>query len=303
MRSKFAGIWPALLTPLAEDGSPNLHQVEKLVELFIDQQLDGLYVLGSTGQWPLLRTEERQAVAERVMQTAGGRIPVIVHVGAATTEDAVDLARHAAQIGADGISSVAPIYYAYGSDAVFEHYRRIGAASELPFFIYHLARGNQPTLDPHVYAERLLALPHVAGMKITDPDLHQFGLIHTYTGNRLTLFSGLDELMCQAAVSGAAGAIGTFYNLWGKPCQKVRQAFVAGDFLLGRQFMLTFQQAIAEIVSKGSIWGFLQVAMRLKYAIEIGKPRPPLGLADPLWKKNDVERLISMVEQATPVSA
>jgi N-acetylneuraminate lyase len=292
----FRGIWPAILTPLTEAGEPNLPAVEQLVELFASQGLGGLYILGSTGQWPLLPIEQRQAVAERVVRTAAGRIPVMIHVGAVATDDAVQLARHAARIGADAVSSVAPIYYSFGPDVVFDHYRRIGAATDLPLFIYHLSTTNQLALDSRDYAERLLAVPHIGGMKITDRDLYQFGLIHAFTGGRLVLFSGADEVMCQAALSGAAGAIGTFYNLWGPTCQAARKLFVNGNFEAGRRFMLTFQRTIAAVLASGSIWTFLRSAMRLKYGIDVGMPRPPLGLLEKPWPDAQVEKLIAQVD-------
>jgi N-acetylneuraminate lyase len=297
MTTNFSGIWPAMLTPLTEAGEPNHDQIEKLVELFVRQKLGGLYILGSTGQWPLLTLEQRRAAAERVVKTAAGRIPVIVHVGAVATDDAVALARHAAQIGADGVSAVTPIYYPASPDVVFEHYRRIGAATELPLFVYHLSVVNQITLDPREYAERVLTLPHIAGMKITDRDLYQFGQIHIFTRERLQLFSGADEVFCQAALSGAVGAIGTFYNLWGPTCQAARKAFVDGSFEVGRSFMLAFQSAIGQVLRSQSVWTFLRTAMRIKYGIAIGAPRAPLGVLDKPWKEDDVMRIIALVEE------
>jgi N-acetylneuraminate lyase len=287
-----------MLTPLTATGEPDLAEVEKLVELFLRQKLDGLYILGSTGQWPLLRPEHRQAVTERVVRVAARRIPVMVHVGAASTDEAAALARHAARVGADAVSSVAPIYYSAGTDVIFEHYRRIGSASDLPFFVYHFGPANQLALDPREYAERLLAVPHIAGMKITDHDLYQFGLLQTFTRGRLVLFSGVDELLCHAALSGASGAIGTFYNLWGPPCQAVRRAFMSGHVEAARHFMLTFQRVIAEIGRAGSPWGFLHAAMRWKYDINVGPARAPLGLADRPWSDPDVERLVRAMEDA-----
>jgi N-acetylneuraminate lyase len=298
MQAKFTGVWPAFLTPLTEAGEPNHEQIEKLVELFIKQKLGGLYVLGSTGQWPLLSMEQRRAVAERIIKTTAQRIRVIVHVGAIATDDAVALAKHAAKIGADGVSSVTPIYYPAGADAVFEHYRRIGAATDLPLFIYHLSVVNQLALDPRDYAERLLALPHIAGMKYTDRDLYQFGLIHGFTRDRLIMFSGADELMCQAAVTGAVGAIGTFYNIFGPTCQSVRDAFVAGSFDTGRRFMLAFQSVIDQVLRSGSVWSFFRTAMQLRYKIDIGPPRAPLGMLDKTWKEAEVERLSTRIEEA-----
>src|SRR6516164_5758426 len=105
MTKTFGGVWPAVLTPFA-DGRPALAVLERLTDLFARQGLGGLYVGGSTGQWPLLTADERRAIAECVVRAAAGRIPVMVHVGAASTAEAVALARHAAQVGADAVSAV-----------------------------------------------------------------------------------------------------------------------------------------------------------------------------------------------------
>ncbi len=296
----YHGTWPAFLTPFDAQGKPSLSAVEQLTELYVSQKLGGLYVLGSTGQWPLLTIQERFAVAERVVSTVKKRIPVIVHVGAVTTEDAEALARHAAKIGADGVSAVAPIYYSFSSDMVFEHYRRIGEASSLPLYVYHLSSVNQLRIAPKDYAERLLSIPHVAGMKITDGDLFQFGLIHAHTRGKLMLFSGADEVLCQAALSGATAAIGSFYNIFGVECQKARATFVAGNIEAGLSFMQGFQQMISAVLQSGSIWTFFRAAMQRRFQIDIGQSRAPLGICDKPWETAEVDRLIRLVTDATP---
>lgn len=296
MMHKYRGLWPAMLTPFDSAGHPALGETEKLVELFVQQKLDGLYLLGSTGQGPLLSVPQRQAVTECVIRTAAGRIPVMVHVGAVSTDDSVALAEHASRIGADAISSVGPIYYRAAPDTVFEHYRRIGAAGGLPFFVYHLSLVNTLSLGGREYVDRLLGLPNIAGMKFTDHDLYQLGLICAYAGDRLHVFSGADELLCQAAMSGACGAIGTFYNVWGPTCRAARQAFVGGSVLAGSRFMTAFQLAIDEILASQSMWTFLRAAMRIKYGIDIGPCRAPLGITERPWQDGDVERLLASVE-------
>jgi N-acetylneuraminate lyase len=295
MTTRFGGLWPAMLTPTTADGRPSLPACEQLVDLFARQRLGGIYLVGSTGQWPLYTVEERKAVAECVVRATAGRLPVMVHVGAVTTADAVALAEHAARVGADAVSAVGPIYYPHKADAVFEYYRRVATATDLPFFAYHLSVAGRMAVGPREYADRLLAIPNVAGMKITDHDLYAFGLIHAHAGDRLTLFSGADELMCHAVLSGAVGAIGTFYNVWGPACNVAREATAAGDVAAGRAFMLRFQTAIADVLGAGS-WSFLRAAVRLKYGIEVGMPRPPLGAADAAWADADVRRVLDLVD-------
>jgi N-acetylneuraminate lyase len=295
MPPPFAGVWPAMLTPTTPDGDPDLAGCERLVDLFAGQKLGGIYLVGSTGGWPLFTAPERKRIAETVVKAAAGRIPVMVHVGAVSTADAVELAEHAAAVGADAVSAVGPIYFKHPADVTFQFYRRLGAATPLPLFAYHLSGVNQSALGPREVAARLLDIPTLAGMKITDHDLYPFGLIHGVAGDRLRLFSGADEVMCHAVLSGACGAIGTFYNLFGPACAAARAATAAGDVAAGREFMLRFQSVIADILA-GGMWSFLRAGMRLKYGIDVGMPRPPLGSADGVWHEEQVRELVRRVD-------
>lgn len=298
MPANFAGLWPAVITPMDDEGRVSLETLERMIQLYVAQGLDGLYITGSTGQWPLLTLEERQEIAACAMRVTAGRIPVMVHVGATTTNDAVLLACHARSINADAVSTVAPIYYSHSADVVFDFYRAVGAATDLPLFVYHLSIVNTLRLGPAEYVERLLKLPNIAGMKITDIDLYQFGLLHSHSAGRLQLFSGADEVMGHAVLSGACGAIGTFYNLWGPACKKARQAIAAGDVEFGRRFMLRFQTAISRVIRSGSIWSFIRAAMQLEHGIDIGRPRAPLGAMDQPWDPADVREIVRSVNAA-----
>ena len=292
------GVWPAMLTPVTEAGEQNLEILDKLVNTLIDEGLDGLYLLGSTGQGPTFSLEARKMIAERALRTARERIPIIVHVGCVATQDSVELARHAAQCGADGISAVPPIYYMTNADGVFAHYRAIGSATDLPFFPYHHTMFGEATLADPSYTDRLMEIPHIAGMKITVRDLFIFSLINERTGGKLQLFSGADELICHAAVSGSCGAIGTFYNLWGPACQRARQAMVDGEFEKARSFMAVFHGTLDRILNSGSPVGFVRAAMRLKYGVEIGPGRTPAYYTTSSWDEREVRQLMEQVEQA-----
>src|SRR5690606_10569005 len=111
MKNHFTGLWPAMFTPVDASGAPAMDQVEKLVELLIGQGLDGLYILGSTGQGVLFTEEQRKAVAEVVTRVNSDRVPIMVQVGSMTTAESVRLAEHAESCGASAISSVGPIYF------------------------------------------------------------------------------------------------------------------------------------------------------------------------------------------------
>jgi hypothetical protein len=101
------------------------------------------------------------------------------------------------------------------------------------------------------------------------------------------------------ALRGAIGAIGTFYNLFGPSCKRAREAMVAGNVDFAFRFMQRFQQTISEVLGTGSTWSFLRAAMQMKYKIDIGMPRPPLGSCDKPWAEADVRKYIALVDEAT----
>ena len=288
------GVWPAMFTPVDREGDPALDQLEKLVQLFLKQRLDGLYILGSTGQGFLLTEAQRIAVARRVLEIVQGKLPVIVQVGALNTRESVRLAQAAQQDGAYGVSSVGPIYYGVSPDNVLAHYAAIGSSTDIPFFPYHI--GNQSFFQGNAreYIKKILNLPNIQGMKLTTQNLYEISLIHNFSQGKLTLFSGADELLCQATLCGTAGAIGSYFNLWGEECQYVREAFINGNFELGNRFMLTFQDIIYHTIPQ--VWTFFRQAILMKYSIDIGCVNPPLGLNGEDWSEQEIIRILDRME-------
>lgn len=296
MKEKFKGLWPAMFTPVLENGEPALHQLEKLVELLISQELDGLYILGSTGQGVLFTEEQRKVVTKVVCEVASGRIPIMVQVGSLTTDESIRLAKHAEKCGVDGISSVGPIYFSGGADMALEHYKRIATATGLPFFPYQLGDNSIPG-DTISFVKRLIDIPNVAGMKLTTNQLLEISAIHNYAGDRLKLFSGSDELICHASLCGTVGAIGSTYNLWGVICKQIVIEFMNGNYQLTREFMLSFQKTIQSILP--NIWTFFRKAMLLKYKIDIGPAKAPLGNTNTEWKDEVVLDISEKIESVT----
>jgi N-acetylneuraminate lyase len=293
MKEKFKGLWPAMVTPVLDSGEPAYEEIEKLVEIFISQQLDGLYILGSTGQGLLFTEEQRKKATEVVSKTSAGRIPVIVHVGSLTTAESIRLAQHAEKCGVDGISSVPPIYYTGNADTALEHYSRIAESTSLPFFPYQLGDNSIPG-DVHSFIERLLEIPNITGMKLTTNQLLNISSVHNQAGDRLKLFSGSDELFCHATLCGSVGAIGTFYNIWGVACKHVMSEFVNGNYRLGKEFMLAFQEVIELVLPNA--WTFIRKAMLLKYNIEIGQTKGPLGNSQKGWQDDQVREILEKIE-------
>src|SRR3712207_2183019 len=134
----FRGLMPAMVTPFDERGEVDLEATEAVVERFVEAGVDGISPLGSTGEFSHLTLEERKRFAGEVVGIAAGRVPVVVGVGATGTREAVELARHAEEAGADGVLVVSPFYWKVGEEALFEHFDAVARAVGIPVLIYNL---------------------------------------------------------------------------------------------------------------------------------------------------------------------
>ena len=293
------GVWPAMFTPMTDEKEPNPAMIDKLLDALIEEGADGIYLLGATGQGMGFGLEQRKQVTEQVARQLVGRASLIVHVGCVATEDAIELAQHAAECGVDGVSAVPPVYFPSNADVEMEHYHRIASAAQLPFFPYvnTMATGDPP-LPEIDYVNRLLELPNIAGVKYTTRNLYTLGLVQLYGDGKLKIFSGSDEVVCLAPICAAYGAIGTNYNYWGKAVRKVWNAVLKGDVDLARQFQRVFHAAIDVLLRSGSFYGFCRVAMRIRHGIEIGPGRVPYCAIGKSWSEDEVRRILNKVDEA-----
>jgi len=206
-----AGVYTALFTPFKKDLSLNEEMVEKLVEYGIAKGVRGFYLTGGTGEGLLMSVEERARVYARAAKAARGRAKLIAHVGCVNTDDAVELARRAAKAGCDWVSSVPPVYYGQKPDDVYNHYKLISSATDLPFLIYAANGGN---VDP-VRDVRYFDLPNVKGMKYTGTDFYSVQRLKKRLGKDAVFFSGSDQHMVAAMAFADvfSGSIGTVQNV------------------------------------------------------------------------------------------
>ncbi|HUW12966.1 MAG TPA: dihydrodipicolinate synthase family protein, partial [Anaerolineae bacterium] len=167
--STFAGIWPALVTPFTPDDSVNTAMLRRLVDRFASRNMDGLYICGSTGEGLFMSTHERELVTETVLNQAQGRLPVIVHVGAAATVDAVRLAGHADACGAAGISAILPPVSSNPRSIALHFDSIASAAPDLPF----LPCVFGGPLDAVALMSDLRHIPNLGGTKYYGPNMYE----------------------------------------------------------------------------------------------------------------------------------
>jgi N-acetylneuraminate lyase len=262
------------MTPLTDQDQINVAVTRRLVDYLIEREIGGLYVCGGTGEGVLLPNEVRKTMAETAIEQANGRVPVIVHVGATATADAVALARHAQEIGADGVAAVPPFYYNVGFRAIKEHYALIAGASALPLYLYYIPGATGVNLTADQMWE-LCQLSNVAGFKYTAFDMYLLEQIFSLAQGTLNVFSGPDQLFAPMLTVGVDGAIGTTYNLLPRHFVRIYQAHQRGDIAKARRLQSQANRVIDTFIRYGGLSAAKEMMRMIGF--DCGTCRRPLG--------------------------
>jgi N-acetylneuraminate lyase len=205
-------ILPALVTPLTPDGDLDVTSTERLIDHLYKKGVGGLYVTGSTGEGIYLDFEIRKRIAEVAVRLSKGRGNVIVHVGAVQAAKAIELADHAAGVGADAVSSIPPFAGGYSWDEANCFYTALARSSKLPVIAYYIPglTGQQRSLEE---LASLLTIPNIAGYKFTEYNLYTMQRLLARFGPDQIMYNGPDEMLALGLQFGAHGGIGTTYNI------------------------------------------------------------------------------------------
>ncbi|RLN72940.1 hypothetical protein BBJ28_00011687 [Nothophytophthora sp. Chile5] len=228
----FEGVYTALVTPFTADGSAvDYASLEKLVEWQIQEGIDGLVPMGSTGENTLVSDEERLRVIETVVNCVNGRVPVIAGTGALSTDGAVNLAREAKRIGADACLVIAPPYVRASQRGLYEHFRRVAGVG-LPVMIYDNPNRSGVALTPQTIAE-LAKVPGIAAIKDATGSLDHTVEIMALCD--LPVISASDNLALPMMAVGAVGVMSILSNAAPSRVLAITRAVQKGDFEAARK--------------------------------------------------------------------
>src|SRR5688500_1398313 len=168
------GALAAAVTPLAGERLDE-EAVQPYVEFLTGAGLDGLLVLGTTGEGILFGVDERRRVLESYVAAAAGRLQVAAHCGAQSTADTVALAAHAREAGAAAVAVIGPPYFGLDERALLEHFVEAAAAcAPLPFYVYEFERASGYAVPLTVLHELRGRAPNLAGLKVSDAPFERF---------------------------------------------------------------------------------------------------------------------------------
>lgn len=273
------GVIPALVTPSDSEGNLDLEPIPALVDFTLQRGVSGFFVGGSTGEGFGLYADERKQLSEAVVNEVGGNVPVIIHIGSMNYRDVIELSKHAAEIGADAVSSVVPFYYVYSLDEVRDYYRAISDASGLPVIVYDLATVANTVFPPKQFIEAMLSIDGMYGVKFTNPNLIRLSQLKEIAGEQLRFFGGVDQMPLPMLSMGASGLIGTNYNGIPEIWVAIYDAFMRKDL----DEVVKLQEGLNWIMCKISHVGPLPRSKKMLElrGVDVGPPRLPSKPASP----------------------
>ena len=207
----FKGVFPALVTPF-RNGAVDEDAFVRLVERQIAGGVHGLVPVGTTGETSTLSHDEHRRVVELCVKTAAGRVPVIAGAGSNATAEAIELVRHAKQIGADAALVVTPYYNRPSQEGLYAHYAAINEAVQLPVLVYNVPGRTSVDISNDTLA-RLAKLPNIVGIKDATGDLARASFQRLMCGADWVMLSGNDDSALGYMAHGGHGCISVTANV------------------------------------------------------------------------------------------
>jgi 4-hydroxy-tetrahydrodipicolinate synthase len=223
----FKGSFPALITPFANGGVDD-RAFQDFVQWQVEQGSHGLVPCGTTGESPTLSHEEDMRVTSLCVEVAKGRVPVIAGTGSNSTEEAIKLTRHAKKAGADAALVVTPYYNKPTQEGLYQHYKAIHDAVEIPIVIYNIPGRCVVDMSVETMA-RLAALPNVVGVKDATCDLARPAKTRLAIGPDFAQLSGEDATVVPFLAQGGHGCISVTANVAPRLCAELHEAWQGGD--------------------------------------------------------------------------
>ena len=228
-KTSFRGSFTALVTPFSKDGALDEKAFRALVDWQIAEGTNGLVPVGTTGESPTLSHDEHKRVVEWCVDEAKGRVPVVAGSGSNSTQEAIDLSRHAEKAGADAVLVVTPYYNKPTQEGLYQHFKAINEAIGIPILMYNIP--GRSVIDMSVDTmKRLFELKNIAGVKDATANLVRVSQQRAELGSDFNQLSGEDSTALAFNAHGGHGCISVTSNVAPRLCADFQGACRRGDY-------------------------------------------------------------------------
>lgn len=276
MEFQIQGVIVPLLTPLTQDGAIDRAGVSALVDFLVTRGVHGLFPGGTTGEGVLLTTAERMELAEAVVSAAAGRVPVIVHTGALTTDEARRLTAHAQASGAAAAALLPPFYYRYDDDGLFRYFATVAqSVPDFPLFLYNFPGVTGNVISAELVARLVEACPNIVGMKDSSGALSTLMACAPLHAGQFIKTLGSDGLILGGVAMGVDGCVSGNANVVPELVVALYHAAAAGQLAEARVLQAKLDQVRA-LLGDGAKLALFKGVLACR-GIEVGPVRAPLA--------------------------
>jgi 4-hydroxy-tetrahydrodipicolinate synthase len=271
MAKPFRGTYTVMITPFDSTGAVSEEALRDFTEWQIAEGIHGLIPLGSTGEFLSLTDDEKALVAETVIRTADGRVPILVGTGAEDTREVVRLSRQAERLGADGVMIIPPFYSTPTEDELYHHYKTVADAISVPIMVYNNPATANVDLTPDFIA-RLATIDGCCYIKESTLEVTRVRDIIRLCGDRMTVFGGI--LGFESFVEGAQGWVAVASNVAPKPLARLFELVVDEEKVAeARELYLRWLPIIEAVGGHRYVAGTKSLLGHMGF--DAGAPRPP----------------------------
>ncbi|MCH7773666.1 MAG: 4-hydroxy-tetrahydrodipicolinate synthase [Bacteroidetes bacterium] len=232
----FKGVGTALITPFKEDQSVDIGSLKKILEHQLNNNIDALIVLGTTGESPVIEYEERRKLISAVVEEAKGKVPVIVGTGSNNTKKVIENNKLAEDLKADGLLIVNP-YYNKGTQAsLLEHYKYISDRTSLPIILYNVPSRTGMNILPDTAIRIHKNCSNVVAIKEASGDISQIANLIAIKPDSFSIISGNDDQTLPIMALGGDGVISVFSNPYPSEMKQITDAMLNIDLSSAQKF-------------------------------------------------------------------
>ena len=236
--SIFTGAGVAIITPFKEDGSVNFEEFGKIIEDQIAGETDAIIVCGTTGESSTMSTEEHLETIKYCIDKVAGRLPVIAGTGSNCTREALNLSKKAEEFGADGLLCVTPYYNKSTQGGLYEYYKAISDAVNIPIIMYNVPSRTGTNILPETAVKIAKEVKNVVAIKEASGNIGQVAKLAALAEGCLDIYSGNDDQVLPLLSLGGKGVISFWSNVAPKKVHDMVKSYLDGDIATARKLQL-----------------------------------------------------------------
>jgi len=274
-RVSLDGIFVPHITPFTRDGELDEEALRTCVRFWVEGGLSGLVPCGSNGEAPYLSRQERRKVIETVVDEVNGKVPVIAGTGSMSTRETITFTRDAKDLGVDAALVVTPFYFKLSNREVYEHYKAVLEAVDLPVVLYSVPKFTNFSLEPTVIAKLASEYENVVGVKDSSGSIGTITEIVRLTGNKISVLAGAADVTLPTLMLGGRGAVIAVANVFPKLCSSLYNAFKRGDYEQASKIQRSISYINEVLIKRHNQLSAIKEALKLR-GLPGGYPRRPV---------------------------